>query len=302
MSNPISTHNLSKAFRRTEAVNALDLEVPEGSIYALIGPNGAGKTTTIKLLMNILRASAGYAEVLGVDSRRLSPREFARIGYVSENQEMPEWMTVDYLPALPAAVLPDVGRRACRRSGAPVRVAARPQAAPPLARHADESGAGFVAGLPSRTGGAGRAVHRPRRAGARRVHQEPAGARRGHHHSDLLARPGRDRELRQPRGLHRRGPSAIHRRDGHAGRPLPPGGDHLRCAAAAARATGPPRGCGPRPRPPCCASSTAVSTPSAPPRKSAALFPGARNVEFHAMSLREIFVALALAGRHAKAA
>jgi len=96
MSSPISTDNLSKAFRRTEAVNALNLEVPEGSIYALIGPNGAGKTTTIKLLMNILRATAGSAEVLGVDSRRLSTPEFARIGYVSENQEMPEWMTVDY--------------------------------------------------------------------------------------------------------------------------------------------------------------------------------------------------------------
>ena len=96
MSSPIATHNLSKAFRHTEAVNALDLDVPEGSIYALIGPNGAGKTTTIKLLMNILRASAGSAEVLGVDSRRLSPAEFARIGYVSENQEIPEWMTVDY--------------------------------------------------------------------------------------------------------------------------------------------------------------------------------------------------------------
>ncbi|HMD72174.1 MAG TPA: ABC transporter ATP-binding protein [Bryobacteraceae bacterium] len=99
MSNPIATHNLSKAFRSTEAVRALTLEVPEGGIYALIGPNGAGKTTTIKLLMNILRASAGSAEVLGVDSRRLSPREFARIGYVSENQEMPEWMTVDYFLA-----------------------------------------------------------------------------------------------------------------------------------------------------------------------------------------------------------
>jgi len=96
MSSPIATHNLSKAFRHTEAVNALDLDVPEGSIYALIGPNGAGKTTTIKLLMNILRASSGSAEILGRDSRRLSPREFARIGYVSENQEMPEWMTVDY--------------------------------------------------------------------------------------------------------------------------------------------------------------------------------------------------------------
>jgi ABC-2 type transport system ATP-binding protein len=96
MSSPIRTHSLSKAFRHTEAVRALDLDVSEGSIYALIGPNGAGKTTTIKLLMNILRASAGSAEVLGVDSRRLSPLEFARIGYVSENQEMPEWMTVDY--------------------------------------------------------------------------------------------------------------------------------------------------------------------------------------------------------------
>jgi ABC-2 type transport system ATP-binding protein len=99
MSSPIATHDLSKAFRHTEAVRELTLAVPEGSIYALIGPNGAGKTTTIKLLMNILRASAGSAEVLGVDSRRLSPREFARIGYVSENQEMPLWMTVEQLLA-----------------------------------------------------------------------------------------------------------------------------------------------------------------------------------------------------------
>jgi ABC-2 type transport system ATP-binding protein len=97
MSSPIQTHNLGKAFRRKDAVRALDLEVPAGSIYGLIGPNGAGKTTTIKLLMNILRPSTGSAEVLGVDSRRLAPRHLARIGYVSENQEMPDEMTVDYL-------------------------------------------------------------------------------------------------------------------------------------------------------------------------------------------------------------
>ncbi len=95
--NPISTHRLTKLFRHTEAVHALDLEVPQGSIFALIGPNGAGKTTTIKVLMNILRASWGEAEILGVNSRRLGPLEFARIGYVSENQEMPEWMTIEYL-------------------------------------------------------------------------------------------------------------------------------------------------------------------------------------------------------------
>jgi ABC-2 type transport system ATP-binding protein len=95
----IRTQNLSKKFRGVDALNRVNLEVPEGSIYALVGPNGAGKTTAIKTLMNILRATAGKAEVLGVDSSRLSPREFACIGYVSENQEMPDWMTVEYFLA-----------------------------------------------------------------------------------------------------------------------------------------------------------------------------------------------------------
>jgi ABC-2 type transport system ATP-binding protein len=88
---------LTKYYRRTAVLDGLDLEVPEGSVFGLIGPNGAGKTTTIKILLNILNPSAGRAEVLGVDSRRLGPQDFARIGYVSENQEMPDWMTVGYL-------------------------------------------------------------------------------------------------------------------------------------------------------------------------------------------------------------
>jgi ABC-2 type transport system ATP-binding protein len=96
VNDPIRTGKLTKHFRRTDAVNGLDLTVPTGSIYALIGPNGAGKTTTIKLLMNILRATSGTAEVFGVDSRRLGPAERRRIGYCSENQHMPDWMTVDY--------------------------------------------------------------------------------------------------------------------------------------------------------------------------------------------------------------
>jgi len=97
MNHVLEAIDLSKRFRRTEALHHLDLTVPEGSIYGLVGPNGAGKTTAIKTLMNIYTPTAGSAEVLGVDSRRLGPREFARIGYVSENQEIPEWMTVAYL-------------------------------------------------------------------------------------------------------------------------------------------------------------------------------------------------------------
>jgi ABC-2 type transport system ATP-binding protein len=75
----------------------LTLDVPAGSVFGLIGSNGVGKTTTIKILMNILKADAGEARVLGVPSRRLGPMEFQKIGYVSENQQLPGWMTIDYL-------------------------------------------------------------------------------------------------------------------------------------------------------------------------------------------------------------
>jgi len=90
----IQVNKLWKKFGRTEAVRDLSFAVPEGSAFALIGANGAGKTTTIKVLMNILEPTLGSAEVLGVDSRRISPRELAQIGYVSENQDMPEKLTV----------------------------------------------------------------------------------------------------------------------------------------------------------------------------------------------------------------
>jgi ABC-2 type transport system ATP-binding protein len=103
----ICTRDLSKSFRRTHALEKLNLEIPEGSIFALVGPNGAGKTTAIKTLMNILRPSAGSAEVLGTDSRRLGPTQFAQIGYVSENQELPLWMTVDYFMSYLRPFYPD---------------------------------------------------------------------------------------------------------------------------------------------------------------------------------------------------
>ena len=99
MNEVVKAIDISKRFRGTVVLHGLDLVVPEGSVYGLVGPNGVGKTTTLKILMNIFPPSSGRAEVLGIDSRRLGPREFAQIGYVSENQEMPEWMTVEYFLA-----------------------------------------------------------------------------------------------------------------------------------------------------------------------------------------------------------
>ncbi|RPJ74835.1 MAG: ABC transporter ATP-binding protein [Acidobacteria bacterium] len=106
MTSIIETERLTRRYGRTEAVRELTLAVPEGSIFAFVGPNGAGKTTTIKTLMNILEPSSGRASVLGVDSRKLGPDQLRQVGYVSENQELPAWMTLAQLTAYLAPLYP----------------------------------------------------------------------------------------------------------------------------------------------------------------------------------------------------
>lgn len=63
----IEANGLVKSFGETRAVDGVDLNVDEGSIYGVLGPNGAGKTTTIKMLATLLRADEGSAKVLGLD-------------------------------------------------------------------------------------------------------------------------------------------------------------------------------------------------------------------------------------------
>jgi ABC-2 type transport system ATP-binding protein len=98
---------LAKTYGKNQVLHPLSLSVPQGSVYALVGHNGAGKTTLIKMLLNIIQPTSGSATVLGEPATQLRGEAFTRIGYVSENQEMPEWMTVqefmDYLrPFYPA--------------------------------------------------------------------------------------------------------------------------------------------------------------------------------------------------------
>ena len=94
MKNTIEIRNLSKGFESKQAVDNLSLCVPEGSIFAFLGPNGAGKTTTIQMSMNVLQPTSGSIQILGTQAANLGPIEFQRIGYVTENQQMPYDMTV----------------------------------------------------------------------------------------------------------------------------------------------------------------------------------------------------------------
>ncbi len=115
----IETHHLSKRVGRFEAIEDLSRAVPEGSVFALIGPNGAGKTTTIRMLMNILDPDSGDISVLGTPSRRLAPRDFERIGYVSESQKLPGSLTLaqyfGYLRSLYPAWDPALERELCEQ-------------------------------------------------------------------------------------------------------------------------------------------------------------------------------------------
>ena len=90
----IQTNALAKGYRSTQALHPLTLSVPGGAVFALVGHNGAGKTTLIKLLMNMIHPTSGSATILGKNTTTLTGDDFTRIAYASENQELPDWMTV----------------------------------------------------------------------------------------------------------------------------------------------------------------------------------------------------------------
>ena len=94
MTAAIQTQALAKGYSKTQALHPLTLTVPQGAVFALVGHNGAGKTTLIKLLMNMIHPTSGSATILGKDVTHLNGDDFTRIAYASENQELPDWMTV----------------------------------------------------------------------------------------------------------------------------------------------------------------------------------------------------------------
>jgi ABC-2 type transport system ATP-binding protein len=90
----IQTKALAKRYRRTTALEPLDLELPRGSALALLGCNGAGKTTLIRILMGLLAPSAGEARVLGKTPGAFNETDRAQVGYIADGQELPEAMNV----------------------------------------------------------------------------------------------------------------------------------------------------------------------------------------------------------------
>ena len=107
----IRFEGLVKTYGDVRALDGIDLTVPRGEVFGFLGPNGAGKTTAIRILMDLIRPSAGRAEVLGFDAQRDTLEVRRRCGYLPGDLELYDSLTVDACLDLVASLRGDVDPR-----------------------------------------------------------------------------------------------------------------------------------------------------------------------------------------------
>src|SRR6478672_5160295 len=90
----VAVQSLTRRFGPKIALDDVSLTVPRGMVFGLVGANGAGKTTLIKHLLGLYKAEAGSVRVFGLDPVADPAGVLARIGYVSEEHDLPAWMRV----------------------------------------------------------------------------------------------------------------------------------------------------------------------------------------------------------------
>ena len=107
MSEPvIRVAELTRRFGATTALDSVSLSVTRGMVHGLVGANGAGKTTVIKHVLGLLGAESGSVRVFGLDPVVDPVGVLSRIGYVSEETDLPGWMRVDELMRYSRAFYP----------------------------------------------------------------------------------------------------------------------------------------------------------------------------------------------------
>jgi ABC-2 type transport system ATP-binding protein len=102
----VDARGITHRYGRRDALLDVDLEVPEGALYALLGPNGAGKTTLLQILMGIRRPTSGSVALFGKEASRLTVEERGAVAYVAEGQPLPGWMTLRQLEGYLAPLYP----------------------------------------------------------------------------------------------------------------------------------------------------------------------------------------------------
>src|SRR2546428_9544692 len=102
----VTVSELTRRFGATTALASVSWSMPRGAVYGLVGANGAGKTTLIKHILGLLRAASGSVRVFGLDPVADTVAVLSRIGYLSEENDLPGWMRVDELIRYTSAFYP----------------------------------------------------------------------------------------------------------------------------------------------------------------------------------------------------
>jgi ABC-2 type transport system ATP-binding protein len=102
----IEIRHLTRIYGNTHALCDVSLNVPRGLVFGLVGENGAGKTTLIRHVLGLLRAQAGCVRVFGLDPMVDPAGVLGRIGYLSEDRDLPDWMRVGELMRYTQAFFP----------------------------------------------------------------------------------------------------------------------------------------------------------------------------------------------------
>lgn len=98
-STPVIVDDVSRRFRRKQALDHVTLHVPRGVVFGLVGENGAGKTTLVKHILGLLAAQSGKVRVFDRDPVKDPEGVLSRIGYLSENRDLPAWKPARSRPA-----------------------------------------------------------------------------------------------------------------------------------------------------------------------------------------------------------
>lgn len=151
----LTARGLYKDFNGKVAVAGVDLDIHRGEIFGFLGPNGAGKTTTIKMLIGLLRPSAGTALIGGHDIQQEPIAAKGQLGYVPDEPALPDKLTArEFLQFIGGLYRMD-SKQVQRRGDELLRLF-------DLSEHADELVGGFSHGMRQKTALAGALLHDPK--------------------------------------------------------------------------------------------------------------------------------------------
>jgi ABC-2 type transport system ATP-binding protein len=102
----VEIDRLTRRFDDKLAIDQLSLVIPRGGVFGLIGGNGAGKTTLLRHILGLLKAQSGSVKVFGLDPVENPVGVLGRIGYLSEDRDLPDWMRVRELMRYTQAFYP----------------------------------------------------------------------------------------------------------------------------------------------------------------------------------------------------